>query len=86
MHEHDKRIIRLVEWLIFNKKIVTAKEFCQSVEVLEQTYSKIKKGTNHFTVLNIESICRKYNVNSNWIFGLEKNVFRNDKSIEITDV
>jgi DNA-binding Xre family transcriptional regulator len=86
MHEVDKRIVRLVEWLIFNKKVVTAKEFCQSVDLLEQTYSKIKKGTCHFTVTNIDNICKKYNVNSNWIFGTEKNVFRNDKSIEITNI
>jgi len=85
MHEHDKRIVRLVEWLIFNKKVSTAKEFCQSVDLLVPTYSKIKKGTCHFTVINIENICKKYKVNSNWIFGIEKNVFRNDKTIEIKD-
>lgn len=85
MHDYDKRIIRLFEWLLFHKKIMTAKDFCQSIDLLEQTFSKIKKGTNHFTVLQIENICKTYKVNSNWIFGLEKNVFRNDKNIEIND-
>lgn len=85
MHEVDKRIIRLVEWLLFQKKITTSKEFCISIGLLEQTFSKIKKGNNHFTVLQIENICKTYKVNSNWIFGLEKNVFRNDKTIEIND-
>jgi len=85
MHDYDKRIIRLVEWLLFHKKITTSKEFCLSIGLLEQTFSKIKKGTNHFTVLQIENICKTYKVNSNWIFGIEKNVFRNDKTIEIND-
>lgn len=85
MHDYDKRIIRLVEWLLFQKKITSSKEFCLSIGLLEQTFSKIKKGNNHFTVLQIEKICKTYKVNSNWIFGVEKNVFRNDKTIEIND-
>ena len=72
MQEYDKRIIRLFEWLLFQKKIMTAKEFCQSIDLLDQPFSKIKKGTNHFTVIQIENVCKIYNV-------------RNDKTIEIND-
>jgi DNA-binding Xre family transcriptional regulator len=85
MYESDKRILRLIELLIFEKKIKLSKDFCKEIGVLEQTLSKIKKGTNHFTVVQIEKICKVYNVNSNWIFGLQKNVFRTAGSIEITE-
>ena len=48
--------------------------------MLEQTVTKIKKGTAHFTVLQIESICRKFNVNANWIFNDSKNMFNTKTS------
>lgn len=86
MHTTDKRILRLIELLIFQKKISSVKHFCQEIGILEQTVCKIKKGGNHFTVQQIESICKKYNVNSNWIFGVQKNVFNHSESIEISDI
>jgi len=86
MYESDKRILRLIELLIFKKKIKLSKDFCQEIGILEQTLSKIKKGTNHFTVIQIEQVCKVYNVNCNWVYGFEKKVFRTDESIEITDV
>jgi transcriptional regulator with XRE-family HTH domain len=86
MQATDERILRLIDLLIFQKKITYTKDFCQEINVLEQTISKIKKGTSHFTVEHIQSICKKYNVNANWIFGMEKNVFNTSESIEITSV
>ena len=86
MYTSDKRIIRLIELLIFQKKISSTRAFCNEIGILEQTISKVKRGLNHFTVLHIETICKTYNVNTNWIFGFEKKVFNTPKSIEITDV
>lgn len=40
------------------------------------------KQNYHFTVGHIIKICSNYNVNANWIFGIEDNVFFNLK-IEI---
>lgn len=71
----DKNILKLIDLLIFQKQISSTKDFCQDVGILEQTVSKIKKGINHFTVIQIETICKKYNVNANWIFGVQKNIF-----------
>lgn len=78
----DERILRLIELLLFQKQISYTKDFCQDIDMLEQTISKIKKGTAHFTVEQIGSICKKYNVNANWIFGIEKKVFNTPQSIE----
>lgn len=84
MNNADKRILRLIELLRFENKIKSIKDFCSEVNMFEQTITKIKKGTGHFTVNQIEIICKTYNVNSNWIFGTEKNVYRNAGSIEIS--
>lgn len=75
MYECDKNIIALIERLIFENKISSKTEFYDEIKSSRQTVSKIKKGINHFTTSQIEIICKKYNVNANWIFGLEKNVF-----------
>lgn len=80
----DERILRLIDLLKFEKKITTTKDFCLKVGMYEQSISKIKKGENHFTVGQIESICLQFNVDANWIFGLEKKVFRSAQSVEIT--
>jgi len=83
MYLSDKRILRLIELLIFQKKINYVKEFCDEVGILSQTVSKIKKGTNHFTVDQIQKICITYNVNANWIFGIENTVFNIKNSIKL---
>lgn len=86
MYESDKRILRLIDLLIFEKKITSTADFCSQIEMLNQTVSKIKAGKNHFTVLQIETICKKFNVNANWLFGFESKVFNTSDSIEIKKV
>ncbi len=75
MYEYDKNIIALIEILTLENKISSKTEFYDEIKTIRQTISKIKKGINHFTPTQIEIICRKYNVNANWIFGIEKNIF-----------
>lgn len=86
MYTSDKNIIHLIDLLIFKKQIKSTKKFCQDVAILEQTVSKIKTGKNHFTVIQIETICKKYSVNANWIFGIEKNIFNIPKPKKIKEL
>ena len=83
MQTTDKRILRLIELLIFQKQLSSVREFCAEIEMFEQTITKIKNGTAHFTVLQIGAICKKYNVNANWIYGLQPNVYNTKNSIEL---
>jgi DNA-binding XRE family transcriptional regulator len=84
MKTPDERILRLIDLLKFQKTIHTINEFCTEIGVLRQTIYKIKNGTAAFTVTHINEICNKYQVNSNWIFGLDKKVFRTENSIELS--
>ncbi|WP_324069880.1 MAG: helix-turn-helix transcriptional regulator [Flavobacterium sp.] len=86
MQEADKRILKLIDLLIFEKKIKNQKDFCSEVGLLLPNLSKIKKGESRFRVSHIEVISKKYNVNINWIFGTENKVFRTPESIEITSI
>lgn len=86
MYTSDKKIIELIELLVYKKVYSSVRTFCVENNILEQTISKIKKGINHFTVLQIESICKKHNVNANWIFDIEDQMFiktkNNQKSVQ----
>lgn len=86
MTKIDQRILRLIEVLIFQNKIAYSTDFCREIGVLPQTITKIKNGEAHFTTSHIETICQKYNVNANWIFGLEKKVYNLAGSIELSVV
>ncbi|MBY0487071.1 MAG: helix-turn-helix domain-containing protein [Flavobacteriaceae bacterium] len=86
MNNVDIRILRLMDVLIFQKKIINQRQFCNDISILEQTMTKIKNGTSHFTIVHIESICKIYRVNPNWIFSYDDKVFRTKDSIELTNL
>ncbi len=79
MYKSDEKILELIEVLKSNSTIRFDQDFCDEVGVLRQTIYRIKKGVTHFTPKHIQTICEKYNVNSNWIFGVEKNQYRTKK-------
>lgn len=79
MYNSDKKILYLITLLIFEKKVSTIKEFCARIEMVESTISKIKKEKAHFTAFYIERICNEFNVNANWIFSLENEVYNKKK-------
>jgi transcriptional regulator with XRE-family HTH domain len=83
MKTPDERILRLIDLLKFQKTIKTINEFCEEIGVLRQTIYKIKNGDAGFTVAHIGAICKKYKINANWIFGVEPNVFNDNRSITL---
>lgn len=83
MDHIDKAILRLMDLLIFERKINSLSEFYSEIGILRQTVSKIKKGTSHFTVAQIHATCKKYNVNANWIHGTSDKVYNTPDSIRL---
>lgn len=80
MNTTDQNIIDLIDLWVYENKYSSARDFCLKNNILEQTFSKIKKGTNHFTVAQIEKICLKHDVNFNFVFGVEKEKYRKTKN------
>jgi hypothetical protein len=77
MNEIDKKIIeQLIPVLVSVHSVEFESDFCKDIGLLKQNLQRIKNGIAHFTPKHIQSICEKYNINSNWIFGLETNVYR----------
>ena len=85
MNTIDKKILELIDYMIYHKHVRSVRKFCAEIEMLEQTITKIKKGTAHFTALQIESICRKFDVNANWIFNDSENIFNTEILDNIED-
>ncbi len=88
MYKSDIKIFELIQLLKSLGKIQYDYEFCESIDILKQNLAPIKKGLAHFTAKHIENICMVYDVNANWIFGFENQIFikikSNQKSVQNT--
>ena len=81
----DMNILKLIDLLKLQKKILTTKEFAESIGMLNSTISRVPQGKCHFTVEQISVICKKYNVNANFVFGLDDIVFRDKSNKKLSD-
>ena len=77
----DARMLELIEKLKRSGEIRFTQTFLDVVEVPKQNIYNIKIGKQHFTIDQIKKACKEYNVNANWILGLEKEVFRVNKIV-----
>ena len=75
----DRNMLKLISSLKSTGAIRFNQDFFDEIDFLKQNFVNVKAGTQHFTVSHIENACKKYNVNANWIFGLEKEMFRGGK-------
>jgi DNA-binding Xre family transcriptional regulator len=83
MYDSDIKIFELIILLKELGKIKFDKDFCEIIDIQKQNLAPIKKGLAHFTAKHIENICKIYEVNANWIFGIENNVFNQVKPSSI---
>lgn len=79
----DVQILKLVEKLKELGRIRYDTDFCAEVGISKQHFYNIKKQANgegkqnyHFTLQHAETICRKYGVDGNYIFGLTDQPFK----------
>ncbi|MDI6034027.1 helix-turn-helix transcriptional regulator [Flavobacterium sp. LB2P84] len=75
MYQSDMKIFELIELLKSLGIIRFDADFCRKIEMPKQSIPRIRQGKAHFTAEHISNICKVYNVNANWIFGIEKNIF-----------
>ena len=82
MQTSDKNILKLIDHLKQIQVIRFDVDFCKSIGLLKQNLANIRKGINHFTPVHIENICKVYNVNANFIFGIDYQVFRSVSGVQ----
>src|SRR5690606_17165509 len=79
LHITDARMLELIEILKQSGTIKFRQEFCDALDIHKQLIRQIKIKKQHFTAAHISLVCKIYNVNANWIMGIEDNIFRNTK-------
>lgn len=73
----NERILQLAEILKEKEQVSSAKEMFDAVKISKQKVTNVRAKGESFTVKQIEIICKKFNVDANWIFGIEsENPFR----------
>ncbi|WP_142783399.1 hypothetical protein [Changchengzhania lutea] len=73
----DERMLLLIDILKANSIIRFDSDFCDSIGLLRQTLTKIKKGEKHFTPDHIRNVILVYKADANWIFGIGDQIFLN---------
>jgi len=72
----DARMLQLIIELKDQGAIRFTQQFCDDLEIHKQHIRQIRIGKQHFTAEQIKMACKEYNVNANWIIGLEENIYR----------
>lgn len=72
----DNRIIKVIDRLISDGAVKSRHDFCRKIDVQQSLLYRIEKGERGFSLNNIITICKLFNVNPNYIFGFEKSMFR----------
>ncbi len=75
MNTTDERLLELRSLLLYEKRIAFLNEFDKVTGIQRQNIQRIKNGEASFTAKQIEIICKTYDINANWVFGTQKNVF-----------
>lgn len=74
----EDRIIQFVELLKDSGAIKFYKDFYDKVGIRRQYVTSVKNKRNRFTSKQILHICQNYDINANWIFGTEDNIYRTE--------
>ena len=78
----DQRTLELIDNLKASGIVKSKKEFCQIINeskiavLYEQHIPQIAQGKQRFTLAHIEAICTIFNVNANYLMGLEDKMYR----------
>lgn len=72
----DRRMLELIDTLKGRGDIRFTQDFLTEVDIPKQNLWNIKHGIQRFSIQQIENAIKKYKVNANWLFGVEKTVFR----------
>lgn len=79
MIEINKRVFLIIDELKRLGIIDFDNDFCEAIGLLKQNLSNIKKERMNFNLKHVNNIIKKYNVNPNYIFGLDNKMFQKQK-------
>lgn len=72
----DQQMLLLIIQLKEAGTIRFNQEFCDELGIPKTYLDQVRNRGRSFTAEHIAAACRAYNVNANWILGIEDAVFR----------
>lgn len=86
LHITTKKLFVVQNWAISTGKVNNEGTFFESIGFSKGNSSKIKNGKINLTLAQIEALHKKYNININWLFDIDKNMLHEFKKIKATDL
>lgn len=77
-HISDRRMLQMIDALIIIGVIETRQEFLNAIGMRKENFNKILSKELGFQKEHITKACRIYKINLNWLFGIEKERFREE--------
>lgn len=71
----DQRMLQLMEYCMTTNKVKTQGAFLKSIGMNETAVYQVKRSTQSFRLDHLLAAGKKYQVNMNWIFGFEYEMF-----------
>lgn len=77
-HITDERMLLVMDFIMKRDNLKQG-EYCQSVGIIQNHISNIRKGSQSFNHEQIRNTCLTYKVNANYIYALSNQMFLSDK-------
>ena len=79
----DAQMLKFIEVLKANGILKFDIEYCNTIGIHKQNFSKIKSGERSFTIDMISKTIQAYELNPCWLFGLESEPFKKPKNMTV---
>lgn len=86
MKTTDETMLVLLDQLKSYKVIKYDNEFCDAIGISKTNLWNIRNEIAHFTVEHIRMACKIYDVNANYIFGLDHKIFNHNRYVDKTPI
>lgn len=77
----DARMIQLMEYCVATGLAKNRAQWCNSIGYSPMNWSGLIAGRRGFTNAHILAAAKMYDVNLNWLFGLEENMLRTPEDL-----
>lgn len=78
----NRRIIQLMDEIVgqaSHPDIDSRRKFLKSIDFEPNNFPKVENGRSGFRIEHLINCSKKYNVNVNWLLGVEQNKYRKTK-------
>jgi hypothetical protein len=82
----SQRMLELLDFCVRNKVVLTQKDWCEKIGFNTTNLSQVRSGRQGFTDEQKLAAAQLIGVNMNWIFGLESNMIRMEKTVKPVDL